>query len=175
LCVEEDIAVEEIIHDKQDVEHLPATIFSDYYGSEDLFPLDSNHEDHLPLSQMELENSEDSQQSFSVLHMEEIGDNYKANHQQKHSSFQLEQQQEEVFLCGFYDPIGDYLESLSNIDAKLFLSNDGWFCCFLNGIFVFHGFLHSSFPDQEFYQLINVLYGFIGSTILPNLRKQMIR
>jgi hypothetical protein len=50
LCVEEDIAVEEIIHDKQDVERLLATIFSDYYGSEDIFPLDSNHEDYLPLS-----------------------------------------------------------------------------------------------------------------------------
>ena len=62
LCVEEDIVVEEIIHDKQDVEHLPATIFSDYYGSKDLFPLDSNHEDHLSFSKMELENNKVSQQ-----------------------------------------------------------------------------------------------------------------
>ena len=60
LSVEEDIVVEDIIHDKQDVEHLPA-IISDYYGSEDIFALDSNHENHLSLSQKELEKSEDSQ------------------------------------------------------------------------------------------------------------------
>lgn len=129
LCVEEDIAVEETIHDKLDVEHLPAIIISDYYGSKDLFPLDSNHEDHLSFSEMELENSKGSQQQFSILHIEEIGSNYKTRHVQKKFSFQLEQQQEEVFLYDFFDPIVDYLESLSSTNVKLFLSNESWFCC----------------------------------------------
>jgi hypothetical protein len=38
-----------------------------------------------------------------------------------------------------------------------------------NCISVFFGFLHSSFPDQKFYQLFRYLYGFIGSMILLDL------
>jgi len=34
--------------------------------------------------------------------------------------FQLEQQHKEVFLCGFDDPIADYLESMSSICVKVF-------------------------------------------------------
>jgi hypothetical protein len=36
-------------------------------------------------------------------------------------SFQLEKQHKEVFLCGFDDPIADYLQSMSNICVKVFL------------------------------------------------------
>jgi hypothetical protein len=50
----------------------------------------------------------------------------KGNKQQHFS--QLEQQQNEVFLCDFYDPVADYLESMSSIDVKTFLSNESRFC-----------------------------------------------
>jgi hypothetical protein len=138
LCVEEDIAVEETIHNKMDVEHLPAIIISYYYGSEDLFPLYSNHEDHIYFREMEIENNKGSQQKISVLHIEEICNNYKTRHVQKKFSFQLEQQQEEIFIYDFFDPIVDYIESLRNTNIKLFLSNEGWLC------FLFK--LHFSMP-----------------------------
>ena len=41
---------------------------------------------------------------------------------QQHFS-QLEQKQNEVFLGDFYDPVADYLESMSSIDVKTLLSN----------------------------------------------------
>ena len=37
-------------------------------------------------------------------------------------------QHKKVFLVGFYDPFGDYLELMSSIDIKIFLSDDSWFC-----------------------------------------------
>jgi hypothetical protein len=40
--------------------------------------------------------------------------------------FQLEQQHKEVFLYGFNDPIANYLESMDNIDVKIFLSDESW-------------------------------------------------
>jgi hypothetical protein len=78
---------------------------------------------------MELENSEGSQQQFSVLHMEEIGNSYKTKYVQKQFIFQLDQQKEEVFLYSLNDPIVDYLESLSSIDVKKNLIDEGWLCC----------------------------------------------
>jgi hypothetical protein len=45
---------------------------------------------------------------------------------QQDFSFQLEQQHKEVFLCGFDDPIADYLQSMSNICVKVFLSDESW-------------------------------------------------
>jgi hypothetical protein len=54
----------------------------------------------------------------------EIGE----SHQQQHVSLQLEQLPKEVFLDFFDDPIADYLEFTSNIDVKIFLSNEDWFC-----------------------------------------------
>jgi hypothetical protein len=47
--------------------------------------------------------------------------------QQQHFSH-LGQQQEEVFLGGFYDPIVDYLEIMSSLNIKIFLSGEGQFC-----------------------------------------------
>jgi hypothetical protein len=45
---------------------------------------------------------------------------------QHHFNFQLKQQHIEVFLYGFNDPIANYLESMSNICVKLFLSDESW-------------------------------------------------
>ena len=43
-----------------------------------------------------------------------------------------------VFPVGFYDPVADYMELISNVDIKIFLSDDGSFhhpskmhCCML--------------------------------------------
>ena len=48
------------------------------------------------------------------------------------------QQHKKVFPVGFYDPVDDYLELMSSIDIKIFLSDDSWFyhpfklhCCML--------------------------------------------
>jgi hypothetical protein len=38
------------------------------------------------------------------------------------------QQSKEVFLCEFDDPFADYVESMSNINPKIFLSDEGWSC-----------------------------------------------
>jgi hypothetical protein len=43
-------------------------------------------------------------------------------------NLQLDQQSKEVFLCEFDDPFADYLESMSNINPKIFLSDEGWSC-----------------------------------------------
>jgi hypothetical protein len=50
------------------------------------------------------------------------------SHQHKYFNFQLEQQHKEVFPYDFDDPIADYLESMSSINVKIFLSEEGWFC-----------------------------------------------
>lgn len=50
------------------------------------------------------------------------------DNQQQHFSFQLEQQHGEVFLFDFNDPIADYLEIMSNLNIKIFLSGEGQFC-----------------------------------------------
>jgi hypothetical protein len=47
--------------------------------------------------------------------------------QQQHFSLQSEQKLEEVFLYYFIDPIADFLESLSSIKIKIFLSDEDWF------------------------------------------------
>jgi hypothetical protein len=47
--------------------------------------------------------------------------------QQHHFSLQSEQNLEEVFLCYFIDPIADFLESLSSIKIKIFLSDEDCF------------------------------------------------
>jgi hypothetical protein len=49
-----------------------------------------------------------------------------SNQQLKYS--QLDQQLKEVFFHGFYDPITNYLESMSSINIKTFLSDEGQFC-----------------------------------------------
>ena len=50
------------------------------------------------------------------------------------------------------------------------------FAAILNYTFVCHGFLHYSDRDQEFYQLISFLYGFIGSmNLLDQVATQLIR
>ena len=37
-----------------------------------------------------------------------------------------DQHHKEVFPVGFYDPIANYLESMNNIDVKIFLSDESW-------------------------------------------------
>jgi hypothetical protein len=49
------------------------------------------------------------------------------SNQQKYFNFQLEQQLKEVFLYDFNDPIAKFLESMSNINVKIFLSDENWF------------------------------------------------
>jgi hypothetical protein len=47
---------------------------------------------------------------------------------QHHFNFQLKQYHEEVFLCVFHDPFVDFLESMSNLNIKTFLSDEDCFC-----------------------------------------------
>ena len=57
-----------------------------------------------------------------------------------------DQQHKNIFPVVFYDPVADYLELMSSIDIKIFLSDDSWFyhpsklhCCMLG----FHLFFRS--------------------------------
>jgi hypothetical protein len=67
-------------------------------------------------------------QSCSDLQIAEGGSHYQKEDMQRPFDLQLKQQ-EEVFLYSFIDPFADYLESLSSTNGKLFLLNEGWFCC----------------------------------------------
>ena len=77
------------------------------YGEREQKGSDQKLSLHFPLTKVE-------QSTFNIKTNED-------NHQQKHLS-QLEQHQEEVFPCKFDDPIVDYLELMSSIDIKIFLS-----------------------------------------------------
>jgi hypothetical protein len=44
---------------------------------------------------------------------------------QHHFNFQLDQQFKEVFHYDFNDPFADFLESMSNLSIKTFLSDEG--------------------------------------------------
>jgi hypothetical protein len=46
---------------------------------------------------------------------------------QHHFNFQLDQQFKKVFLCEFDDPIADYLDSMSSINPRIFLSEEDCF------------------------------------------------
>ena len=56
-----------------------------------------------------------------------------------------DQHHKKVFPVGFYDPVADYLELMSSIDIKIFLSDDSWFChplklhCCMLGFHLFFG------------------------------------
>jgi len=50
------------------------------------------------------------------------------SHQQQHVNLQLEQLLKEVFHSDFYDPITDFLESMSGINIKTFLSDKEQSC-----------------------------------------------
>ena len=39
-----------------------------------------------------------------------------------------DQQHKKVFPIGFYDPVAHYMELISSVDIKIFLSDDSWFC-----------------------------------------------
>jgi hypothetical protein len=67
---------------------------------------------------MHVSSTEVEQSTFSI----EISEGKKQQH-----FFQLEQYHEEVFLCVFHDPIADFLESMSSINVKIFLSDESWF------------------------------------------------
>jgi hypothetical protein len=88
--VEENFTVEEIVHDNNDVECLP-TIVYDYYGFEDIFALDTNHEDEFFFSQMEIKISEGNPQQLSDLQINEIGSNHETRNMHRQSKLQLEQ------------------------------------------------------------------------------------
>ena len=47
--------------------------------------------------------------------------------QQQHF-IKLEKQHKKVFLVGFYDPVAEYLELISSVNIKIFLSDDSCFC-----------------------------------------------
>ena len=82
------------------------------YGEREKKGSDQQLSLHFPLTEV-------GQSTFSINTNED-------SHQQKHLN-QLEQQQEEVFPCKFDDPIADYLDSMSNIYVKIFLSDESWF------------------------------------------------
>jgi len=91
--VEQNVTVEEIVHDNQDVECLP-TIVSDYYGFEDHFSLDTNHEDQFYFSQRAIEISEGSLQQLSYLQTEGICNTHEELNLHKSFVFKLEQQED---------------------------------------------------------------------------------
>jgi hypothetical protein len=86
--VEENVKVEEIVHDNQDVECLP-TIFSDYYG----------FEDHFSFSQRALEISEGNLQQLSNLQIEGISNTHEELNLQRPFTFNMEQQEDCKYDC----------------------------------------------------------------------------
>ena len=72
-----------------------------------------------------------------------------------------DQQHKKVYPIGFYDPVDDYLELMSSIDIKFFLSYDSWFChplklhCCMLG---FHLFFGSRSRIISAYQLLTWLH-----------------
>ena len=72
-----------------------------------------------------------------------------------------DQQHKKVFLVGFCDPFADYLELMSRIDIKIFLSDDSWFCppsklhCCMLG---FHLFLGSRSRISSAEKLLTLLH-----------------
>jgi hypothetical protein len=86
---------------------------------------------------------------------------------QQNFIFQLEQQQREVFIWGFIDPIVDYLEFMSNIKVKIFLSDDDWFCHLFKLYFymlwfpLFFGFRSRRLPVNQFISWLHWRFSFI--------------
>jgi hypothetical protein len=64
----------------------------------------------------------------SIFNTEISENSQQYQQQQQLFSSQLDQQQVEVFLCGFDDPITDYLEIMSSLNIKIFLLGEGQFC-----------------------------------------------
>jgi hypothetical protein len=73
-------------------------------------------------------NSEVSLQLCSDLQAVVGGSHDQHEDMQKSSDVQLKQQ-EEVFLFSFIDLFADYLGSLSSLDVRTLLSNEGWLFC----------------------------------------------
>ena len=69
-----------------------------------------------------------SLQPCSDLQVAESGNHYEEEDMQRSSDLQLRQHQE-VFLYRFIDPFVDYMESLSNSNVRLSLSNEGCLFC----------------------------------------------
>jgi len=44
---------------------------------------------------------------------------------QHHFNFKLKQYHDELFLCDIHDPFADFMKSMSNINIKIFLLNEG--------------------------------------------------
>jgi len=102
-----------------------------------VFYLDTSHEDQLSFSQISLEIIEVSPQQLLVLQTDETGSSHETGHIQKQFNLQLEQQ-EEVFIYYFHDPMVDYLESLSSAHVKPLFFSGCWFSCLFE--------LHFSMP-----------------------------
>ena len=71
-----------------------------------------------------LENIEQPYLQFN-LQVAKSGSNYKEEDIHRYFDLQLKHQQE-VFIYSFIDLFVDYMESLSSLNVRLFLSNEGW-------------------------------------------------
>ena len=96
--------------------------FSDLQTKEECNRYEEEDDDLKSPDQQFIMHSSQSEVEQYTVNMETI-----ESSQQQHF-IQLEQQHGEVFLCDIYDPISDYLESISNINVKIFLSDDSWLC-----------------------------------------------
>jgi hypothetical protein len=96
--VEENVKVEEIVHDNHDVECLP-TIVSHYYGFEDILALEKNHEDQFYFNQRALEISEENPQQLSNLQIEGISNTHEELNLQRPFTFNMEQQEDCKYDC----------------------------------------------------------------------------
>ena len=133
--------------DYKRVECFPTIIKSDCCEYEELISLTTHGNDQLSVGQMTIEIYKAIPQ-FSYLHTKESGSNHEDQKFQVRSNLQLEhqedppypyeyvvsnndegkdQQHKEVFPIVFYDPVANYLELMSNIDIKIFLSEESWF------------------------------------------------
>ena len=80
--------------------------------------------------------------------------------QQQHF-IKLEKQHKKLFLVGFYDPVIDYLELISSVNIKIFLSDDSCFChpLKLHGCMLgFHLFLGSRSRISSVDQILTWLH-----------------
>jgi hypothetical protein len=89
------------------------------------------HHDEFKLQRYGEEEQKGSDQQLSLHFPPTKGEQFTFNidiseGNQHHFNFQLKHCYEEVFLCDIYDPIENYLESMSSIYVKVFLSDESW-------------------------------------------------
>jgi hypothetical protein len=117
--------VEDIQHSSLQINEPTCTIFEP--GSAD------NNKQSIIISEVSLQLCSDLQALVGGSH-----DKHEDMH--KSSDVQLKQQ-EEVFILCFIDPFSDFLGSLSNLDVRTLLSNEGWLFCsfelYISNLWVF--------------------------------------